>query len=314
MKDPTRDDDERDAYPKPTDRPGRPSDAARALERERADASTSAQPTTVRCLYADDDVFVVDKPALAYVDDVLDAVRRGLAVVDADTVDAREETREKRLEEVALSMMHRLDRDTSGCLIFARSQSARSSLAEQFSSGTVKKSYVALCAAERGGHFETGGEFRVVSGHGRAKFGLFRLYELGDVDRSLPGSSSNKVKRCETVVTIGETIDDVSVRYCEDDDDSKTQLVVATCSPITGRTHQIRLHCASLGIPLVGDVRYGGPATLVSSETPVRGALLHAKSITFRHPTRGEFVTAVAPNPAWQPRTSARDITCALPS
>lgn len=297
MTDPTRDDNN---YPKPTDRPGRPSDAARALERERADASTRSQPTTVRCLYADDDVFVIDKPAQAYVDDVLDAVRRGLAIVDADTVDAREETREKRLEEVELSMMHRLDRDTSGCLVFARSQRARSSLAEQFSSGTVKKFYVALCAAERGERFEMGGEFRVVSGHGRAKYGLFRLYELGDVDRSLPGSTGNKVKRCETVVSIDETIDEVSVRYCEDDDDSKTQLVVATCSPITGRTHQIRLHCASLGIPLVGDVRYGGPATLVSSDMPVRGALLHAKSITFRHPTRREFITAAAPNPSWR--------------
>ena len=115
--------------------------------------------------------------------------------------------------------MHRLDRDTSGALVCGRNGVATTSLSNQFkASGVVRKRYVALCAVtDAFEEEETREEYRVVTGHGRAKFGLFRLYRLEDVDRELPGKS--RVKRCETTIII-ERRDDGAV--------------LAECRPVTG--------------------------------------------------------------------------------
>jgi 23S rRNA-/tRNA-specific pseudouridylate synthase len=270
-------------YPSPTLRPGPPSEDARAVERARAEAceraaSRGERLDAVRALYVDDDVLVVDKPPQTYAHDIEHVVARGDVVLDEETRDERASSRDERV--AGATTMHRLDRDTSGALVCGRNGVATTSLSRQFkASGVVRKRYVALCAVtdafeEKN---ETREEYRVVTGHGRAKFGLFRLYRLEDVDRELPGNK--RVKRCETTIRIERRRGDGAV--------------LAECRPVTGRTHQIRLHAASLGLPLVGDVRYGGP------EAGERGALLHAESIIFKHPKTGVDVSVTAPRPPW---------------
>lgn len=270
-------------YPSPTLRPGPPSEDARAVERARAEACERAAARgerldAVRALYVDDDVLVIDKPPQTYAHDIERVVARGDVVLDEETRDERASSRDERVD--GATTMHRLDRDTSGALVCGRNGVATTSLSRQFkASGVVRKRYVALCAVtdafEDGD--ETQEEYRVVTGHGRAKFGLFRLYRLEDVDRELPGNK--RVKRCETTIRIERRRGDGAV--------------LAECRPVTGRTHQIRLHAASLGLPLVGDVRYGGP------EAGERGALLHAETIIFKHPKTGVDVSVTAPRPPW---------------
>jgi|TARA_B100001540_G_scaffold271467_1_gene255237 23S rRNA-/tRNA-specific pseudouridylate synthase len=274
-------------YPSPTLRPGPPSEDARAVERARAeacerDAARGERLDAVRALYVDDDVLVVDKPPQTYAHDLERVVARGDVVVDEETRDERASSREESV--AGATTMHRLDRDTSGALVCGRNGVATTSLSNQFkASGVVRKRYVALCAVTDAfeEEEETREEYRVVTGHGRAKFGLFRLYRLEDVDRELPGS--RKVKRCETTIIIERRRDDGAL--------------LAECRPVTGRTHQIRLHAASLGLPLVGDVRYGGPAVFPGVDA--RGALLHAETIVFKHPRTGVDVRVSAPRPPW---------------
>ena len=174
--------------------------------------------------------------------------------------------------------MHRLDRDTSGCLVVARNRDAIRSLSAQFADGTVQKTYVALCAAtaDYDGVEENR---RIFTGWGRAKYGLFRLYDAADVGRALPGNK--KVKHAETTIIVERVITDgVTLRFCEPASDADAErrrhrVALARCSPLTGRTHQIRLHCASLGLPLIGDVRYGGPIDM-TRDGPIGAPSLRA--------------------------------------
>jgi 23S rRNA pseudouridine1911/1915/1917 synthase len=67
------------------------------------------------------------------------------------------------------------------------------------------------------------------------------------------------------------------------------------CAPHTGRTHQIRLHMAHIGHPLLGDTRYGGPTAYAGRELP--GHLLHAAELRLRHPVTGEPLALTSPLP-----------------
>lgn len=307
-------------YPKPTLRPGPPSDAARAIEGERAESceraarADAAAGVPLLAVYVDDDVYVLNKPAQTYVHDIERLVARGMVKCDdATTVDNRATTRDVPFNaSESARVVHRLDRDTSGCLVVARNRDAIRSLSAQFADGTVQKTYVALCAATAD-YDGVEDHRRVFTGWGRAKYGLFRLYDAADIGRALPGNKKVKVKHAETTIIVERVITDgVALRFCEppsadDADRRRHRVALARCSPLTGRTHQIRLHCASLGLPLVGDVRYGGPIDATRdgpidapfSARRVAGALLHAERVAFRHPKSNLRVDVHAPRPPW---------------
>lgn len=159
-------------------------------------------------------------------------------------------------------IVHRLDKDTSGAMVVAKSERAYHSLGRQFRAKTVKRVYRALVhgdvkddrgvvAAPIGRHEIHRQKMRVVHHGGREAYTHYRVVErFGDY-------------------------------------------TLLECRLETGRTHQIRVHMAHIGHPIVGDPVYGRG----KSPFPVEGQLLHAYRLGFVHPGTGEFVEFCAPLP-----------------
>ena len=156
-----------------------------------------------------------------------------------------------------LAIIHRLDKDTSGVLVFGKTPLANKSLSEQFEQRKVSKRY--LLVTDRP---PPTGELVVRSNIGRD----------GERYASLP---------------IGTSGDPAETRFKSGTRNAERGMWEVTAEPLTGRTHQIRVHAASNGFPILGDTLYGG--------TPAARVFLHAAEITFNHPATGEAVTFCAP-------------------
>jgi tRNA pseudouridine32 synthase/23S rRNA pseudouridine746 synthase len=211
-------------------------------------------------LYVDGEAIVIDKPAGLPVD----APRAG-----GDSVEAR-------IEELSLGFrrppvpMHRLDRDTSGCLLFARNPKARARFQQAFERGEVAKSYLAVVEGDIMG--EEGMLDRPVAKVSTAAGG-WRM--VGDHDGK---SAATRWRRLGTVE--GHSLVEVT--------------------PTTGRTHQIRVHAArGLGAAIVGDPIYSLPddAEMGEMTLPDSGMLLHAWRLVMpREPKEPINVTAPVPD------------------
>eukprot|EP00850_Spirogloea_muscicola_P009587 SM000054S18073 [mRNA] locus=s54:209902:211249:+ [translate_table: standard] len=205
-------------------------------------------------------------------------------------------------------LVHRLDRDTSGVLMIAKGRAAAGAVGRTLANRSFRKFYVALCGARAGsGAGAPSWAWQAVAtGHGRSRGGLWRVYALEDVGRMLPGGSC--VKRMDTAVEVlavcngfdvasGSTAVVLPESSGQSDGNggaeslANTTMVLLRATPTTGRTHQIRLHCQHLGLPIAGDVRYGG--------LPGSAHALHAESVAFNHPTTGALLRISAPLPSW---------------
>jgi 23S rRNA pseudouridine1911/1915/1917 synthase len=172
-------------------------------------------------------------------------------------------------------IVHRLDKDTSGVLVVAKSDAAYHSLRKQFSSHAITRKYHALVY----------GRMPDRSGVIEAAIGRDR------VDRKRMSTRVRHGRPARTLWDVLETFDDI------------THLEAAL---ETGRTHQVRVHCASIGHPLVGDFVYGTPKRMRSvSSKPVQDALkqitrhmLHAGLLAFDHPVSSARMTFTADLPA----------------
>jgi 23S rRNA pseudouridine1911/1915/1917 synthase len=220
-------------------------------------------------LYEDESLIALSKPAGAYVEmtpwDAHQHIRGALiAMLDA---------RDGRAPPIHLA--HRLDRDTSGVLLLTKDPAANARLYAIFGGGEVQKTYLAHCVGEPA--FD---ETQVATGHGRSRNGLFRVYPAEEIGRELPGGA--RVKHMETRLRVLRRL-------------GGSALVEA--SPLTGRTHQIRLHLAHLGHPLIGDAKYGGPQTWDAEAQHAHR--LHAWRIELPHPRTGDPLVIEAPLPAW---------------
>jgi 23S rRNA pseudouridine955/2504/2580 synthase len=205
-------------------------------------------------LYQDEHLVVIAKPA-------------GLPSVP--TADASRPSVVRRLEAwlaarggpARLGVHQRLDRDTSGVMVFTKSTAADPGLAAQFASGAVRKTYLALV---RRPQRPVRRQWRVETHIARVGRGRMASVEVGGV-RALTEFRVVRVFR--------------------------TALLIEA-RPRTGRKHQIRVHLAGGGFPILGDATYGTPWHLAP-----RG-LLHAASLEFLHPVTAQRLFVEAPMPA----------------
>ncbi len=169
--------------------------------------------------------------------------------------------------EVRPGVVHRLDRDTSGLMVLARNARARERLSRAIQERTVTRQYVA-----------------VVRGTLRP--------EMGTIDAPIGRDPANRLKMA--VVQDGRearTHYRTAARW-----DGASLLV---CTLDTGRTHQIRVHAAALGHPVLGDTSYGGRHAAFAA-----GQMLHAGRLSFFHPASGEaMVFESAPPEDWKQLT-----------
>ena len=173
-------------------------------------------------------------------------------------------------------IVHRLDMDTSGLLLIARTREAHKALQQQFLDHTVSKSYLALL--EGVPHEGLTGEHVVWHSSHTGTITLPLRPDLDDRPRQLVDFVHGKpaVTRFRLLKVIDEH-----------------QLIALT--PVTGRTHQLRMHCAhhlGLNCPILGDPLYGN--AIEPSANIAQRLYLHAEQITFRHPSSGEIVPIVS--------------------
>lgn len=190
-----------------------------------------------------------------------------------------------------LHLAHRLDRDTSGVLLVSKAPAANAALQAAFAGGGVAKRYLCLCAGAP--DWET---LEVRTGHGRSAGGRWRVYPLEEVGHALP-AGGGRVKEARTRLALEARLEGAALVRAE---------------PATGRTHQIRLHMAHVGHPLLGDVRYGGPASHGGHE--LGGHMLHAASLRLAHPVTGAPLALASPAPeAFQSLAGALKPGCGAP-
>ncbi len=164
-------------------------------------------------------------------------------------------------------IVHRLDKDTSGVMVVARTQEALRSLSAQFKNRVVKKQYLAL----------VGGVIK--KGSGTVEVGLGRHVK----ERKKISVHTHSAREAITGFVVKE-------RY-----PNATLLEVEIK---TGRTHQIRVHMAHIGHPVLGDIVYGGSRAAKIGEVRIARQMLHAESLSLLHPETGHPMTFSAPPPA----------------
>ncbi|MBU6156186.1 MAG: RluA family pseudouridine synthase [Alphaproteobacteria bacterium] len=167
-------------------------------------------------------------------------------------------------------LVHRLDRDTSGVLVIAANARAAAALAQAFRARDTRKTYWALTNGipiPRAGRIDAALIKRAAE-DGRERVRV--AFEDEDED-------------AKSAVTLFQTMEQA------------TTMAWLALMPLTGRTHQLRAHCAAIGTPIVGDAKYGGVPARTHGEVPNR-LMLHARALRIRHPD-GTWLEVSAPLP-----------------
>jgi 23S rRNA pseudouridine1911/1915/1917 synthase len=211
-------------------------------------------------LHEDNDILVINKPADLIVHpgagpDKITLVNYLLAY----TKDLSNENGEERP-----GIIHRLDKDTSGVIVIAKNNKAHKFIADQFKNRTVKKIYIALVLNEL--RKESGEINTPIGRHPKIRTKMHTLKKDIASDQYRNAITKYKVL------------------------DYKANKSLLEVQILTGRTHQIRVHLASIGYPIFGDPIYGNKRG--------KKQLLHAYKLSFKHPN-GKDVDFVTPKPKW---------------
>lgn len=234
------------------------------LEDPPAEETPSANPDIpLKILYQDEWLFAVDKPAGL----PCHPLRRKESETLVNAVLAAFPKQAALPPAREAGLVHRLDNETSGVVLFARSPEALAGLRSLSQSGGIRKTYLALVAGMLTGK----GRIKVPIGHhpGNVKK-MVAIEDPADQERI-------KARRAETCYESVETFESASLL--------KVEIRV-------GARHQIRVHLAHLGHPLLGDKLYGKSA---QPETPHH--FLHASELHFQHPYLGKNLSISAPLP-----------------
>ena len=194
----------------------------------------------------------------------------GLAVHGGSGLDfgVIEALRALRPEARFLELVHRLDRDTSGILLVAKKRSALRHLHEQLREKTIQKEYLALVRGQWQSHCKV-------------------------VQAPL---LKNELSSGERIVKVSEQGKPSETRFSVEERYENATLVKA--SPVTGRTHQIRVHMQSQNCPIAGDERYGDyTANRRLKKLGLKRMFLHAHRLELEHPASGETLVLTAPLP-----------------
>ncbi len=218
---------------------------------------TDAAMLVAAILHRDDQLVVLNKPpGLAvqggtrserHLDGLLDALRLG------------------HVERPRL--VHRLDKDTSGVLVVARTPAAAAFLTRAFRDKTTRKTYWALAVG------------RPKPAQGRIALALAKQAgHGGERVRADPEEGKHAVTYYRVVDSAGERASWLALM------------------PVTGRTHQLRAHCAAIGTPILGDPKYGGAGAELAGVPNARRLHLHARELSIPHP-QGGILRVTAPLP-----------------
>lgn len=232
---------------------------------EREELRAVAENLPLAVVYEDADLLVVNKPAGM-------VVHVGAGVKSGTLVNAllgHVHSLSSEGGELRPGIVHRLDKMTSGLMVVAKNDPAHRCLSEQFKSRQVHKTYLALV-------------------HGRV------AAERGEISKPVGRDPRRRTRMKAGGIARREALTKYRVLR------RLAPFTLVEAMPQTGRTHQIRVHLASLGYPVVGDTTYGAPARLRlegREEPTLARTFLHAAKIEFTHPRTRAPMSFEAPLP-----------------
>ncbi|MBQ8014544.1 MAG: RluA family pseudouridine synthase [Treponema sp.] len=237
-------------------------------------------------LFEDESIIVVNKPSHFPTEAGMVASRDNLHAATVRFLFARQKILHPNAKNPPyVGIMHRRDRDTSGVILFTKSRSVNAACHDMFESHSARKVYnavVTLSPSDKS-KFPVGKTFTV-------DFPLGRISPKGQAAKWGRVSAQKGGLSAKTEFTVLKVLNRedfshpaVSEKNAAGKNFSQSLFLLLECRPLTGRTHQIRVHLASQNLPILGDTLYGGLS--------YGRIMLHAKSLTFPHPLSGKIIS-----------------------
>jgi RluA family pseudouridine synthase len=251
-------------------------DARKLFETDGRAQDRAFEMTAERILFEDEFVIVVDKPPGLPTQPTLDEARDNLFASIKKFLSKRD-----GVIEPYLALHHRLDRDTSGVILFAKAKGANAGVAKMFAEHLAQKTYQAISSVAPG-----------------------RKLRPEWITKNFLGKVPNRGKAAK-YGAVRSGGDPAETRFRLLEQWGGTAWIEAR--PITGRTHQIRVHLSEAGLPILADSLYGAPAARSSQRHSTEGPqpgdgpaprlMLHAARLAFPHPVTGAETVIEAPLP-----------------